>query len=52
MVMEASNAGFVEAWKRAGPMLDQVRREESRNVDLAVELARLADAFKIALRTR
>ncbi|MBI4579495.1 MAG: hypothetical protein HY718_07330 [Planctomycetes bacterium] len=31
--MDRSNAGFVEKWKIAGPILEQIRREELRRVE-------------------
>jgi hypothetical protein len=41
---------WVETWKRAGPELEAIRREEIRNLDPLKVLPLLEDAFNHALR--
>ena len=42
---------WVETWKRAAPELEAIRREEIAKADNAADLAALARAFNIALRS-
>lgn len=42
---------WVETWKRAGPELEAIRREEIRTADNVKALAALEDAFNHATRT-
>lgn len=41
---------WVETWKRAGPELEAIRREEVRDADNLEVLDALEDAFNDALR--
>ena len=41
---------WVQAWKRAGPALRQVKRNELRSIDTSEAIAQLADHFEYALR--
>ena len=41
---------WVAAWKKAGPELERIRREELLRVDVARALESLEDAFLCALR--
>ena len=42
---------WVEQWRIAGPKLEEIRREELRNVDVARAIAILNDAYESARRT-
>ncbi len=54
--MDPTNPGsselrdWVAAWRRAGPALERVKRAELRQLDTALALQQLADAFEHALR--
>lgn len=39
---------WVNAWKKAGPILQQLRDQQIRDTDTAQALLRLADAFESA----
>jgi hypothetical protein len=43
---------WVETWKRAGPELEAIRREEIRAADNVKVLDLLEDAFNAALESR
>jgi hypothetical protein len=40
---------WVEAWRRAGVKLNELKREELRNIDTQQSLLNLADAFESCL---
>lgn len=42
---------WVQAWKRAGPALQAVKKAELRSLSTATALPQLADHFAYALRT-
>ena len=42
---------WVQTWKEAGPELEAIRREEIAQADNTADLAALARAFNIALRS-
>lgn len=41
---------WVQTWKEAGPLLEEIRREEVREADNVQVVALLEDAFKDAVR--
>jgi hypothetical protein len=43
---------WVQTWQKAGPVLDQLRRQEIRQADTAKAILQLDDAFRSALRER
>ncbi|MCC6652132.1 MAG: hypothetical protein IT348_13350 [Candidatus Eisenbacteria bacterium] len=47
--MDTSNAGFVQNWKIAGPILDLVLTDELREIDVPAAMDALSDAFESAL---
>jgi hypothetical protein len=46
---EADLRAFVERWRTAGPRLEELRREELRNVDVAKVIESLNGAFEATL---
>ncbi|MFZ4695846.1 MAG: hypothetical protein ACOYMV_12040 [Verrucomicrobiia bacterium] len=40
---------WIETWRRAGPELERIRREEIRKVETAAAMRALTDAFESAL---
>lgn len=46
---ECDLRAFVERWRVAGPRLEEVRREELRNVDVAKVIESLNGAFEATL---
>ncbi len=49
--MTAAEQLWLAAWRRAGPALEQIRREELRRLDHRTVIAAFDDAFEVALRT-
>lgn len=44
-----TNAGFVENWRIAGPLLEQVLDAELANIDVAAAMESLDDAYESAM---
>lgn len=40
---------WIECWRKAGPELERMRREDIRNADTSLAIEILADAFESAL---
>jgi hypothetical protein len=49
--MTSAEQLWIAAWRRAGPALEQIRREELRRVDHRTVIEQFDDAFDVALRT-
>lgn len=50
--MTAAEQLWLAAWRRAGPALEQVRRDELRLLDHRAAIAAFEDALEEVLRTR
>jgi len=48
--MNDTERKWLEAWRRAGPELERVRRDAIRHADTLGAIESLTDAFRIALR--
>lgn len=48
--MTSAEQLWLAAWRRAGPALEQIRRDELRQLDHRLLIAAFDDAFEAALR--
>jgi len=47
--MDTSNKAFVEQWQRVGPILEEIRREEQRQLTPEEHLQAVANVLPLAM---